>query len=92
MEYKTAGYADAPTPASPFDRLGMAVDDLQQLQKLAQMLADRIAGNRPEDAATKGMGVIAGGGLIDSLERHTSAVLGLVSTIRADLQRIESRL
>lgn len=81
-----------PVPGSPFERLIMAVDDLQQLQNFAASLADRIAGGVPQDAGQKGMGVVGGGGLIDGLERQTATILGVVSTIRADLQRIENRL
>lgn len=87
---KLAG--SAAVPASPFDRLAVAVEDLRQVQKVSEALADRIVGALPEVGPEKGMADNGGGGLIDRMERSTSSILGLISEIRADLQRIESRI
>ena len=89
--YENALAKQQALPASPFDRLSMAVDDLRELRKFAEALADRIAGSGLKEVAGESPS-LGGGGLIDGLERNTSTILSIVISIRSDLQRIEGRI
>lgn len=98
MVYHGAEAGNAqPAPSSPLDRLSNAVDNLRDVSKFIEAVADRLTGNKPPqagtttDAASK-MAVIGGGGLIDSMERQTNTINGMVTAMRRNLGRIEARL
>lgn len=85
-----AGAAVAPR-VSPFDSLAEMVDRYREIQKHANAIADRISGQTPKDGS-KALGEIAGGGLIDGLERQTGFLRSIAQDIGESLSRIENRL
>jgi hypothetical protein len=87
----TSNYPEA-VKQSPFDRLSETVEWMREIQKRVNLLADRIAGQVPKDANVNKIGEIAGGGLIDSLERQTGFARAILDDIGSNLNRIENRL
>jgi len=87
------GATSQPEPASPFDRLAVAVERIHELRKFSDAIADRLTGSRPENkAAADRLGVVAGGGLLDGLDHQTATIAELSRTIFDNLHRIQSRL
>lgn len=78
--------------ASPFARLEDAVTALREVQKQAGHLASMLAGSIPENGHAGGLKEIAGGGLIDGIERQIGFINEITGSIAASLRRIEDRL
>jgi hypothetical protein len=88
-----AGYAGEAVKMSPFDRLSGSVDSLREMQKMARAIADRLTGPQPPQPASAGsLKEVAGGGLIDGIERQASFIQEIHADIYASLSRIENRL
>lgn len=95
IEYQNQapGYATEAKRENAFDSLSFAVSNLRDLQKTARSLADKLTGSAPpEPSNASGPREIAGGGLIDGVERQTTFIREIHADIYASLSRIENRL
>jgi len=84
-------------PASPFDRLTLAVGELEGLLKFATVLSDRLAGAPPSQTSAvggevKGSGPGGHGGLLSVVDLSADRINLLRRLMSDKLTRIEERL
>lgn len=87
-------FNDAPdaSAVSPFERLSSAISRVRDLRKFSEVIADRMVGAREAEGVERTLKELAGGGLLDEMERQIGSLHAYVDDIQNDLRRIESRL
>jgi len=83
-------------PASPFERLSIAVQSLLDVANHSDGVADRVCGSRPPEPPSTAAGGMKGmpspDGLLNSMDEHIRQLRELTRRISHNLSRVSERL